>query len=98
MRRQKVVHYLLLRLMAVGLLSLATSRVAFCLHLEGSCLVRCTRVGPVRGSLCVVAHHLELSVRVHRDLINVFVVSVVASCCSHGGSLSHRAGSTPLLR
>lgn len=84
--------------MAIGLLSLAASRRAFCLHLVGICLVRCTLVGAVRGGLRVVAHHLELSVCVHRDLINVFVVSVVAARCSHGGSLCRRAGSTPRLR
>ena len=87
-RLQEVVHQHLLRPLALGWLASATvrCRAVGSARKQDSLLVVWAVVGTLRRHYRVVAHHFLLPLRVHRDLINVFVVSMVAAVSGHGGS------------
>lgn len=87
-RLQEVVHQHLLRPLALGWLASATvrCRAVGSARKQDGLLVVWAVVGPLRRHYRVVAHHFLLPLRIHRDLINVFVVSMVAAVSGHGGS------------
>ena len=86
MRLQKIVHQHLLRaLLALGLFDASESHPVTFVGVLG---VMVLRRGDDDGVDCVVTHHhFLLLLCVHCDLINVFVVSMVAVHGCHGGSL-----------
>ena len=86
MRLQEIVHQHLLRaLLALGLFADSKSHPVASAGVLG---VMVLRRGDDDGVDCVVTHHhVLLLLCVHCDLINVFVVSMVAVHGCHGGSL-----------
>ena len=86
MRLQEIVHqHLLWALLALGLFADSKSHPVTSAVMLG---VMVLRRGDDDGVDCVVTHHhVLLLLCVHCDLINVFVVSMVAVHGCHGGSL-----------